>query len=472
MRRTTRKTRRDFLSKSAAASFGFTVLPSYLVTGARAQDGKLPPSKRVNLAVIGVGGRGSRIVPAICSGGHAHPVAFCDVDFSAPRVKSNLEKYPGLPRFQDFRIMLEKMGDDIDAVSVATPDHTHFPATMLAMSMKKHVFVEKPLTHSYREADLLMRAEKKFGVVTQMGNQGHTSAASVQFQQLVSAGVIRDITKVDAWKGTGLFFMDPKKRISEFPTGAKVPDSLDWDLWCGPAEKRDFSPLLHPFSWRGFWDYGNGMLGDWGAHIIDFVHDFLDLGQPTKLVPREIEGRNDVIFPLRSHLTMFFPERGKHPALELNWRDGRDCRPTLPEQFHEAQKNGKRAAPRLGGAGTVLYRDGGDFAILRGSHGGRSRVIPKERSKDFEEALRAAGPERNHMQSFTAACMGKEQTRSPFRIGGALTKTLMLGIICQRLAEELQFDRKTERFVGNDRANALLDGPEPRAEWRDFYSMV
>ena len=140
-------TRRHFLKKSAATA-GFTILPASLVRGARAQDGALPPSKRINLAVIGVGGRGSRVVPGLCAGGKAQPVAFCDVDFAAPRVEDNLKKYPDVPRFKDFRVMLEKLDKDIDAVSVVTPDHTHFPAAMLAMSLGKHVYVEKPLTHS------------------------------------------------------------------------------------------------------------------------------------------------------------------------------------------------------------------------------------------------------------------------------------------------------------------------------------
>lgn len=467
-----RNTRRDFLKNSAAATFGFTILPSYLVTGARAADGKLPPSKRVNLASIGVGGRATGVIPGICSGGRAYPVAFCDVDFKARSIEKNLEKFPDIRQFKDFRVMLEKMDKDIDAVSVVTPDHTHFPAAMLAMSMGKHVYVEKPLTHSYRESELLMRAEKKFKVVTQMGNQGHTSGGSVQFANMVEHGLVRDITKVEAWKTPGLFFMDAKQRISEFPKEEKMPETLDWDLWCGPAEKKPFSSKYHPFNWRAFWLYGNGMLGDWGAHIIDFVHDFLHLGQPTKLTPHLMDDHNEVIFPLSSRLTMQFPKRGEHPALELIWRDGADCRPEIPEQFHDPQENGLPKPPKLGGAGTVLYQDGGKFAITRGSHSSKSKVIPAAQAERHKEKLEASNPKNGHQQSFTAACMGDDETRSPFRIAGDLTKTLMLGVICQRLNEELNFNRKKERFVGNERANALLDGPPPRKGWEEFYKMA
>jgi hypothetical protein len=466
-----RSNRRDFVKKSAAMTAGFTILPSYLISGARAQDGKLPPSKRINLAVIGVGGRAAHVVPEICSGGKAHPVAFCDVDFSAKRVEDNLKRYPGVRQFTDFRVMLEEMDKDIDAVSVVTPDHTHFPAAILAMSMGKHVYVEKPLTHSYREADMLMRAEKRFNVVTQMGNQGHTSGASAQFQRMVEHGVVRDITKVDAWKSPNMFFMDAAQRFSAYPKEAKAPEALDWDLWCGPAEKKPFSAKYHPFDWRAFWLYGNGMLGDWGAHIIDFVHDFLQLGQPTRLTPLRIDDHNDVLFPLSSHLRMQFPRRGVHPPLQLTWRDGADYLPQVPEQFHEKKPDGSLEAPKLGGAGTVLYRADGKFAITRGSHSGRSHVIPVDQAEEYAQALEVGEPRFGHASSFTAACMGEDKTRSPFSIGGDLTKTLMLGVICQHLNEELHFDRETERFVGNDRANAMLDGPPPRSGWEQFYKM-
>lgn len=464
--------RRDFLKASAAATFGFTILPSYLITGARAADGKLPPSKRINLACIGVGGRASGVIPGICKDGYAQPVAFCDVDFDARRVESSVKKFPGVKQFKDFRVMLEKMPADIDAVSVVTPDHTHFPAAMLAMSLGKHVYVEKPLTHSYRESALLRKAETKFKVVTQMGNQGHTSNGSAQFQQLVKKGIIRDITKVEAWKTPGLFFMNKSERFAEFPKGEPMPETLDWDLWCGPAEMKPFSKLYHPFSWRGFYLYGNGMLGDWGAHIIDFVHDFLDLGQPTRITPIKMDDHNSVIFPLSSQLVMQFPKRGDLPALELTWRDGADCHPQVPEEFWDKQKDGTRTAPKLGGAGTILYRDGGLFAIKRDSHASASDIIPAEQREIYAAALKADAPKFDHAASFTQACMGNDKTRSPFSIAAPLTQTLLLGVVCQYLNEALTFDRAKERFTGNDRANALLDGPPPRKGWEQFYKMV
>jgi len=288
-------TRRSLLKKSAATAFGFSVMPSYLALGKPDGDGNVPPSQRINLGCIGVGGRAAGVIPSLGSDEHAQPVALCDVDFSSRKIEANLEKYAGVKQFKDFRVMLDKMGDDIDAVSVVTPDHTHYVSAIAAMQLGKHVYVEKPLTHTYREADLLMKAEKKYGVVTQMGNQGHTSSGSEQFKNLVNKGIIKDIVKIDAWKSGGLYwFMDAANRISEYPADEAKPPTLDWDLWCGPKEMKPFSSLYHPFSWRGFHFYGSGMLGDWGAHIIDFAHEFLKLGLPTKIDAIEIADHNQV----------------------------------------------------------------------------------------------------------------------------------------------------------------------------------
>jgi hypothetical protein len=464
--------RRSFLKKSVAIS-SFTVLPSYLVTGKPDEKGKLPPSKRVNLGVIGCGGRANGVVPGVCAGG-AEVTAWCDVDFKRGGIEKNLERFPDAKQFQDFRVMLEKMGKDVDAVTVCTPDHTHFPAAMLAMSMGKHVYVEKPLTHSYWEADLLMKAEKKFGVVTQMGNQGHTSAGSEQFKSLVKNGIVKDITKIEAWKTPGLFFMNKNARFSTYPAPEEKPASLDWDLWCGPAQMKPFSSKYHPFSWRGFYLYGNGMLGDWGAHIIDFAHDFLKLGQPHKITPLLMDDHNDVIFPLSSHMKMEFASNCERKAVELIWRDGEDCHPAIADKFMDKEDDGKLTTPKLGGAGTILYPEGADYAITRGSHSSTSNIINTEKRTELREHLRAENPKNNHQSAFTAACMGETKTQSNFQVAGDLTKTLMLGVICQTLNETLEFDTKKERFRGSNqaKANALLEGPPPRKGWEQFYKMV
>jgi len=466
-------TRRKFLNKSAVAAFGFTVMPSYLALGKVDSAGNRPPSSRINLGCIGCGGMGGGDIMELCKGGNAKPVAFCDVDFSSNRINEDVMKAnPDVPRFADFRVMLDKMGNDIDAVSVGIPDHTHFAAALDSMRRGKHVYVEKPLTHSFKEAEVLIAAEKKYGVVTEMGNFGHTSAGCEQFKQLVHAGVIKDVVKIDAWKSPGGWYMDPAKHIDSFPEGQDIPKSLDWDIWCGPAEKKPYNKIYHPFDWRGFYLYGNGMFGDWGAHIIDFAHDFLKLGLPTKLKAVKLEGHNQIKFPIGSHIDMHFPARGSMPACDLTWRDGVDHLPNVDEKYWETKKDGTKVLPKLGGAGTLLHRKDGQFLIHRGSHSEYSRLMPLAKSREYKDAMKLEKMPWRHWEHFIQSCMGNCKPNSPFSISGPLTQTLLMGVICQYLNTDLDFDLKTRRFKNNAQANAMLDGPDPRKGWEDYYKAM
>ena len=468
--KTLKSTRRSFLKKSAA--FGFVVMPSYLALGKADSEGNLPPSQRINLACIGIGGRATGVIPALCSGGGAKPVAFCDVDFKSRNVGRNLKTFPGVRRFADFRVMFDKMEKDIDAVSVVTPDHTHFVAAIDAMRRGKHVYVEKPLTHNFAEAEMLMKAEKKYGVVTQMGNQGHTSMGSVQFKKMVDEKVITDIIKIEAWKTASLWFMKANERISSYPKAEPMPKTLNWDLWCGPKEVKPFSKLYHTFNWRAFYLYGNGMLGDWGAHILDMAHDYLKLGLPTKIRSINMEDHNKVIFPLASKLAMHFPARGKGlPACDVTWSDGGNCVPKIAKKYWNTNKKSKKTAPGLGGAGTVMHRKDDKFMINRGSHAATTSLMPYETAREYRDAMKAKGPKWNHQQSFVQACMGNDTTRSPFSVGGALTQMLNLGVICQYLNTDLEFDPATKTFKNNDKANELLKGPGSRKGWEGFYKI-
>ena len=470
MKETTKISRRLFFSRVSSALAGITILPSYLALGKADALGNLPPSKRINLACIGVGGRAKTVISQLCSNGAAKPVAFCDVDFNRAS-KEVMDTFPDVRRFTDFRVMLDQMGDDVDAVSVVTPDHTHFVQTIDAMQRGKHVYVEKPLTHSFREATLLIQAEKRYGVVTQMGNQGHTSPGARQFQQLQKAGALEDIVKIEAYKDPSLWFMDATQRISEFPKAEPIPSSLNYDLWCGPAKMMPFSRHYHPFDWRAFYIYGNGMLGDWGAHIIDFAHNYLKLGLPIEVEPLRLDDYNQVIFPLSSHIRMQFPKRGTGlPACEILWRDGSDAVPMLDRKYHSSDASGNLVIPSLGRAGTVLHRKDEQFVIQRGSHGSVSRLYPRASMMDYKRALKAPSGGLDHMQSFIQSCMGNGKTTSPFSVGGPLTQLLMLGVIAQYLNEGFNFDRDTERITNNKTANALLEGPKPRKGWERYYA--
>jgi len=465
-----KKTTRRRALKNASKAFAFTFIPSYLATGVRAQGDPEPPSKRINLACVGVGGRAGGVIPSLCNKGNAVPVALCDIDFNHRRQGKVLQQFPEVERFADYRVMLEKMGKDIDAVSVVTPDHSHFGASILAMSMGKHVYVEKPLTHSFDEAQKLIEAEQKFQVVTQMGNQGHTGLGPYQFQEWMKRGVIKDVREIHAWKGPGLFFMNASERFNKWPAAEEVPKNLNWDLWCGPAPKRPYTSKLHPFNWRGFYDYGCGMLGDWGAHIIDYVHDYLELGLPTKIEAVKIEDPNDIIFPLSTQLTFTFPERSPElPEVKLHWRDGGTFHPEIERTFWDGEE-----APNLGGAGTFFVPDGGkaDYAVLRGSHSNPSRIMPHGKTRDMIDKLKVDKPDvPGHQESFIQACMGNGKTWSPFSVAGPLTQVLNLGCIAQYLNESLAFDPQSKTFKNNAKATALLK-TNPRAGWEDLYKII
>ncbi|MEX0321771.1 MAG: Gfo/Idh/MocA family oxidoreductase [Puniceicoccaceae bacterium] len=471
---TTIASRRRFL-KTSASAFGFTFIPAYLTPARGKANPKLPPSRRINLGCIGVGGRAGGVIPSLTRDGSAVPVAFCDVDFSdSNKRKGNLETWPDVPRFNDFRVMFDKMAGDIDAVSVVTPDHTHFVAAIHSMSLGKHVYVEKPLTHTFEESEILMRAEKKYKVVTQMGNQGHTSAGAEQMKQIVAAGLADDITRIEAWKEPSSWFMQADKRISEYPKEEPLPQGFSsWELWCGPQKVRPFSKRYHPGSWRAFHQYGCGMFGDWGCHIIDFAHHYLKLGLPTEITPVRLDDHNKVIFPLSSHIRFSFPKRGPGlPMIELMWKAGADCFPEIDEKFGDKQDDGTTKLPELSNAGTVLHRKQGDYLILRGHHAAASRIYPREKMLEHTETMKAKRGEFGHGASFIQACMGNTTTESPFSIAGELTQVLNLGMIAELLNEDLNFNPKTKRFKRNDKANFLLSGPDPRPEWAHYYKMA
>ena len=320
-----------------------------------------------------------------------------------------------------------------------------------------------------------MRAEKKFNVVTQMGNQGHTSAGAEQFKQMLAAGIVDDIVKIDAWKSPSLWFMNAAERalIKGYPAEEPKPESLNWDLWCGPQEVKPYSKMYHPFNWRGFHLYGGGMFGDWGAHIIDFVHHHLKLGLPTRITPLALADYNQIAYPLSSDIRFEFPERGeKMPAVELHWKAGGDTKIEIAEKFGDPGPDGKIVIPNPGATGSLLHRKQGDYLVQRGSHDRHSLVYPRAKMVEFKDAMALHPPKYNHFQSFIQACMGNGSTESPFSVGGALTQVLNLGTIAEYLNVDLQFDPKTKRFINNDAANARLSGPAPRAEWADCYKLA
>ena len=271
-------TRRQFIKASAASAFAFQFVPSR-VFGA---------NERVAVAGIGAGGKGASDI-AGAEGAGADIVGLCDVDSN--RLAAALKKYPGAKGFIDFREMLDKLGKSVDAVTVSTPDHTHFHAALAAIQRDKHVYVQKPLTHSIWEARTLAEAAAKHGVVTQMGNQAHAGEPIRRAVELIRAGIVGKVTAVHAWTNRPIW---PQGIEAPLPK-QDIPKHLDWNQWIGPAPMRDYNAQYAPFKWRGWWDFGTGALGDMGCHIMDMPFWALGVKHPIAVEQHDVRHRWECI---------------------------------------------------------------------------------------------------------------------------------------------------------------------------------
>lgn len=464
--------RRQSLMAGTAAA-GWSIIPGKV----------LGANGKVNLAAIGIGQQGGNILRTFAKDPNVNIVALCDVDIesNSPVVPSgtknyaeqgwmrenatpaaNAAKFPGVPKFRDFRVMFDRMGNEIDAVCIGVPDHSHFPIAMAAMMLGKHVYVEKPLARTFQECELLMWAEKEYGVVTQMGNQGHSGNNYFQFKAWKEAGIIKDVTHADA------FMNNPRRwhpwgNVTGFPSGEEIPEGLDWDIWLGTTAKHhDFSKRLHYGNWRGWHQFGTGCFGDWGAHILDTIHEFLELGLPEKISAKKLNGRNDYIFPLASTINFKFPARNGMPAMDIDWYDGQDNKPPVPEELGDR----KPKSP-----GKFIYSK--EHVLMGGHHSDTLQIVPYEKMRELLVAgalPRDFGKNSSHHQNFILACRGEERTRSPFSVAGPLCQMFALGCIAQRLGGELEFDRKKKRITNNKLANSLLKD-NVRKGWQQYYKL-
>ncbi len=450
-----RLNRRQFIARSLAAGASLALGPARLARAAS----EATADRKLNVAFVGIGNRGNDLLKAFIATGLVNVVAFCDVDLLGPHTAESRQLFPDVPGFQDFRELFARMGDRFEAVIVATPDHSHFVVTMHAMAHGKHVYTEKPLAHTFQEVELLMAMAEKTGVVTQMGNQGHSGNNYHQFKAWTEAGVIKDVTKI-------VMFMNSPRRwhgwtVDGFPTGEPVPPTLEWDLWNANCPVHPFSDKLHPQTWRGWFAYGDGAFGDWGPHILDTAHRFLALGLPRVIEAEKLEGVNEFIFPQASTIRFDFAARPAMPPVEVFWYDGVTNLPPLPAELGPAAKldaqNGK-----------FIYSK--ELVFKGGTHGDTLRILPEEKMQQMAKDLpHIDGGFSDHFTNFALACLGREETRSPFRISGPLTQVFLLGVIAQRLGGRLEFDPVSRRFAGNERANELLTGPAPRPGWERHY---
>ena len=440
--------RRKFLAASAAAT-AFQIVPRHVIAG----SGQTPPSEKLNIAGIGVGGMGASNLRK-CK--EENIVALCDVDhdYAAPTFKA----YPKAKIYTDYREMFDKE-KDIDAVIIATPDHTHAVVTMRALEAGKHVFCQKPLTHTVHEARTITKAARRYGVQTQMGNQGHSSEYIRLMKEWIDDGAIGDVREVHAWTdrpvgGQVWSTFAVKAKSLERPA---IPASLNWDLWLGPAQYRHYHPDYHPKTWRAWIDFGTGPLGDMGCHILDPAFWALDLGAPEMINASTTHWEKDVssqTFPRASIVRYQFPARGKKPPVKLTWYDGR-LLPPRPEELEPDRELPKSGAIIVGDKGKMLH----------GSHGaGSLRIIPEERMKAYQRPAKTIPRVRgSHEDDWIRACKegsdGKPAS-SNFEYGGALTEMVLLGMAAIQMNDQnLRWDTKNLRFTNNEDANALIDPP-------------
>jgi Predicted dehydrogenases and related proteins len=410
--------RREFIGTSALAIGGLTIVPARAVAGL----GHVAPSDKLNVAGIGIGGMGRVDLEDIAK--TENIVALCDVDWNNS-VENVFTLYPKAQRYKDFRVMLDKQ-KDIDAVIVATPDHTHAIISMEAIRRGKHVYTEKPLTHTVYEARMLTEAARKHKVATQMGNQGQAGDGPRRLQEMIHDGAIGSIEEVHVWTDR------PNRGLSDtyWPQGVKrpedtppEPESLDWDLFTGPAPLRPYHPSYHPFRWRGWLDYGTGALGDIGCHSFDSIFRILKLKYPTS-----VQGTSTLVngesFPLGSIVTYDFPARGEMPPLRLTWYDGGLRPPRLVEIGPDIQM----------GAGGVLYL--GSKGMILGN-----RLLPQSLDEVYQRPEPHLTSSPGHRQEWILACKGGDPAGSNFDWAGPLTETVLLGNIALRpeLREKMSF---------------------------------
>ncbi len=427
--------RRDFIGRTGLAAAGFTIVPSYVVSGL----GHRAPSDRLNVAGVGVGGRGFRVLRLM--EGTENIVAVCDVDWRY--AKGCFDHYPAAKKYWDWRKMYDEMGDEIDAVVVATSDHTHAAVAAHAMTMGKHVFVEKPLTHTVYESRLLTRLADKYKVATQMGNQGASDEGVNQMTEWINAGVIGEITRVESFTNRPIW----PQGLNTPQEIQPVPDTLNWDLFIGPARMRPYHEIYTPWNFRGWWDFGTGALGDMACHILHPVFKALELGYPTR-----VQGTSTMLLldsaPTAQKVRLVFPEREgrngkKYPELEVHWYDG-GIEPLKPEGWPAGRDMNHR------GGGVLFY--GTKDTLVCGCYGADPWLLSGNVPTNIPKTERRV--ETDHIMDWVRACKESPENRveakSCFKEAGPFNEMVVMGVLAVRLQElnkELEWDGEKMEFT-------------------------
>jgi len=446
--------RRGFIKKTALTVAGISIIPRHVMG-----KGFIAPSDKLNVAVIGGGGKGYSDAVNVWNNGASNIAAICDVDWnSASRA---FEKFPKAKKFKDYRKLLDEM-KDIDAVTVSTPDHTHAVISLAAMQMNKHVYVQKPLTHSIHEARVLTQAANRYKVVTQMGNQGASGQDVQTMIDWFDNSMIGNVSQVHVWTNRPVW-----------PQGIKTPtdkpeilSGLDWDNWVGPAQWVDYHPLYHPFKWRGWWNFGTGALGDMGCHLIDPPYRVLGLGYPL-----EVESSVGAIFskdwvpdylpdscPPSSRTQLKFAASAKNPVeVKLNWTDGglRPFHPELiPADHPIGDENSANGVMMIGEKGIMTC---GTYAANPKIYLNSGEIIKPQQAKSSSSL-----PENGHQAKWVAACKDGFKSKnhdaltSSFDFAGPLTESILMGNLAIR-SYNLR-EKQGNRFVYPGRKKLLWDG--------------
>lgn len=453
---TTPLSRRDFLVHASVASassliagtrlFANDRAPAVGVAGTSAND-------KLNVAICGAGGRGMAAVEAMAA---ENIVAICDVD--EVRSAEARKLHPRARFFHDFREMFDKMGNEIDAVTVSTPDHMHFPIAMAAIALGKHVYVEKPLTHDVWEARQLLHAARKAGVITQMGNQGHTNEGTRLIREWIQAGALGDILEVHHWTNRPIWPQGMEGRPDHSNGAPPVPETLDWDLWLGVAPERPYDPAYVPFKWRGWWDFGTGALGDMGCHVMDAAYWGLDLDAP-EWVEASSTSFNDEAAPGASIVTYHYPARGKMKPVTVKWYDG-DLKPPLPA--------GVPSDTRLPHSGTLYI--GTKYVMMSDTYNGSVRIVPESAMREFAPNRPPRTiprlPEADPFKEWAVAIKGGPLPGSNFEYSTRLTEAVLLGNVAIRARHRIYWDKENLRITNLEEANQYL-----RREYRPGFGV-
>ena len=437
-------TDRRSLIKTGAAAFAFQFVPSH-VWGA---------NERLHVGCVGIGGKGAGDVTDVAAAGGTI-VALCDVDDNRRRRKANdpQQLFPKASFFRDFRVMLDKLDNQLDAITVSTPDHVHCHAAVTAMRMGKHVYCQKPLSHSIGEARLMATVARQEGVATQMGNQGHANEPIRRAVEWIRAGVIGRVQQVHCWTNRPIWPQGLTAHLPEQP----LPAGLDWDLWLGPSPARPYNAEYCPFKWRGWWDFGTGALGDMGCHIMDMPYWALELGYPTR-VEATSEGNTAVSAPNAATVRYDFPAGRYSDERVFNWYDG--GRLPAAEVIADSGLSSEDVAKRFN---LVMVGEKGKMFFNLANVDWL--ITPAEVGEDFKPPQPSLPRVANEDAEWIAACKGGPPALSRFELSGPFTEVVLLGNLAIRIGEPIEWDGVAMKASGHPQADQMVQR-RYRKGWR------